>query len=172
MTLARPWPSVLALLAAAILQVSVAPQLAIGSVVPNLLLLVVVTLALTEGPNSGSTVGFFAGLLLDLLGSGPIGLWALVLCVVGYAAGMMEANMFAHGWLLPVTVVFFAGLISEAAYGLILVIVGAGGSFWESLWATTMPGTLYDTVLAVLVYPWLARLLRQEPDMRMVRRLL
>ena len=170
--MSRQWPSVISLLGAAVLQVSVVPHLAIGDVVPNLLFLVVVTLALTKGPNAGCATGFFAGFLLDLLGAGPIGLWALVLCVVGYVAGMLEANMFAHGWLLPVTVVFIAGLSAQGAYGLVLGIVGAGTDFWGSFGHTMLPGTAYDTVVAVLVYPWLARFLRQEPSVRMVDRLL
>jgi rod shape-determining protein MreD len=168
----QPWPSVLALIAAAIVQVALAPHLAIGPVVPNFLLLVVVTLALTQGPNAGCAVGFFAGLLLDLLGAGPIGLWALVFCVVGYLAGMLEANLFAQGWLMPVTLVFVAGLTAEMAYGLVLSIVGEGGDFWSTFGRVMLPGTVYNTLLAFVVYPWLARILRHEPPVRMVRRLL
>jgi rod shape-determining protein MreD len=168
----RAWPAAAALALASILQVSIAPHLAIGSVVPNLMLLVVVTIALTEGPNAGCVVGFFAGLLLDLLGAGPIGLWALVLCVVGYLAGQLEAQMFAHGWLLPVTVVLFASLSAEVAYGIVLSIVGVGDDIWATFGKTMLPGTLYNTVLAVLVYPWLARMLRREPAVTVVRRLL
>ena len=167
----RSWPKIIALLLAAILQVSIAPHLAIGVVVPNLLLLVVVTLALTEGPNAGCVVGFFAGLLLDLLGAGPIGLWALVLCMVGYLAGLMEANLFAEGWLLPVTVVLLAGLSAEVAYGIMLGVVGVGIDFWSAFVKTMLPGSLYNTVLAILVFPWLARVLRQEKPVRMVRKL-
>lgn len=167
----RSWPKIIALLLATILQVSIAPHLAIGVVVPNLLLLVVVTLALTEGPNAGCVVGFFAGLLLDLLGAGPIGLWALVLCMVGYLAGLMEANLFAEGWLLPVTVVFLAGLTAEVAYGIMLGVVGVGIDFWSAFVKTMLSGSLYNTVLAILVFPWLARVLRQEKPIRMVRKL-
>jgi rod shape-determining protein MreD len=162
----------LALAGAFLLQVAIAPHLGIAGVVPNLLLLVAVTLALTKGPNAGCAAGFFAGLFLDLLGAGPIGLWALVLSVAGYLAGMLEANMFASGWLLPVTVVFVTSLAAEAAYGLVLGIVGAGEDFWASFTRAMLPGTVYNTVVAVLVYPWLARILRQEPTVRMVRRLL
>lgn len=168
----RYWAPAMSLLGAVVLQVALAPHLALGRIVPNLLFLTVVTVALTRGPNAGCGVGFAAGLLLDLLGAGPIGLWALVLCVVGYLAGMLEANMFAHGWLLPVTVVFIAGLTAETAYAIVLSVVGVGGDFWTTFGETMLPGTAYNTVFALLVYPWLARVLRHEPSVPMVRRLL
>ncbi len=168
----RSWlPTALAVLAAAILQVGLAPNIAIGDVAPNLVLLVVVTLALTRGPSRGCVAGFAAGLVLDLIGSGPVGLWALVLCVVGYAAGMLEANLFAHGWLLPVTVVFIAALTAEIGYWVVLAVVGQGVGFGGMLTGVALPGALYDTALAVLIYPWLARILRTEPSVAMVDRL-
>lgn len=164
-------PAAIALVAATILQVSIAPHLAIFGVVPNFLFLVVVTLALTEGPVAGSVSGFVAGLLFDLLGTAAVGPYALVLSVVGYVAGMLQANMFAEGWLLPVTVVAVAGLTTEISYGIVLAVLDAGTPFWRSLLTVMLPGAVYHTALAVLAYPWLARLLRPDKTMRSFRRL-
>ena len=85
---------------------------------PNFLLLVVVTLALVEGPGAGAVAGFAAGLIFDLLGVGPVGPMVLVLTVTGYLAGLLHENMFAEGWLLPLTVLAIASLGAEIAYGL------------------------------------------------------
>ncbi len=52
----------------------------------------------------------------------------LVLTLTGYLAGLMHENMFAEGWLLPLTVLAIASLSAEVAYGLILILLGAGGS--------------------------------------------
>ena len=162
-------PSILALLGAAILQVGVAPHLAIGGVVPNFILLVVVTLAMVEGPTAGCALGFAGGLVLDLLGSGPIGAWALVLCVVGYLTGMLQERLFAEGWLLPVTVVFAASLFAALGYWAVSSIAGEGGAFGATVLRIILPSAIYNTVLAVLIYPWLARLLRREPAVETVR---
>jgi rod shape-determining protein MreD len=167
----RFWPTAAALLGAMILQAGVAPHLAVFGVVPNLLLLVVVTLGLVEGPVAGSVAGFIAGLLLDMLGTAVIGPWALVLCVVGYVAGTLSANMFAEGWLLPVTVVFVASLIAELSYGLLLAVLGVGGPFVLVFTRIVGPAATYNTALAILAYPWLARVLRQSPSMTEFRRL-
>lgn len=167
----RAWPSILAVAVAAVLQVGLAPHLVIGGATPNFLLIVVVALALTMGPVTGCSAGFAAGLILDLIGTGPVGLWALVFCVVGFIAGMLTENMFASGWLLPVTVAFVASLVSEIAYGLLLAVVGAAGDLGGALLSVVLPSAVYNTVLAVLVYPWLARFLRQEPSVEMVQRM-
>jgi rod shape-determining protein MreD len=167
----RLLPTALALLAAVILQTSIVPSLAIFGVVPNVLFLVVVTIALTEGPVAGGVAGLIAGLLFDLLGTSVVGPYALVLCVVGYGIGMLSANMFAEGWLLPVTAVLVASVVTEVSYGIVLAILGAGAPFWHALFTVMLPVALYNTALAVLVYPWLARLLRPDRTMKSFRRL-
>ena len=164
-------PTIGALIAAAFLQAALAPYLAIGGVVPNILLLVVVTLALVEGPAAGCAVGFASGLIFDLLGSGPVGPMILVLTVTGYLAGLLHANLFAEGWLLPITVLAVAALGAELAYGLIMDLFGAGGPFLTTFATKMLPGATYNTALALLVYPWLARILRQDRPMTTFRRL-
>lgn len=165
------WETVAALAVACVLQAGLAPHLAVFGVVPNLLLLVVVTLAFFEGPVAGSVSGFVAGLLLDLLGTAVVGPWALVLTLVGYTAGLLGAHMFAEGWLLPVTVVFVASLLAEVCYGLLLGVMGAGGPFLLTLTRIALPAAVYNTALAVLVYPWLGRLLKQDRSMTEFKRL-
>lgn len=167
----RVLPTIAAVLAAAVLQAGLAPYMAIAHVVPNFLLLVVVTLALVEGPSAGAAVGFVAGLIFDLLGSGPVGPMVLVLVLTGYLAGLMHEAMFAEGWLLPLTVLAIASLSAEVAYGLILIMLGAGGPFWLTFFTKMLPGAVYDIVLALLVYPWLAHFLRRDRPMTTFRRL-
>ena len=144
--------TVVALIAAALLQVAVAPHIAIFGVVPNLLMLVVVTLALIEGPVGGAVAGFAAGLLFDVLGSAAIGPAALVLSVVGYVAGMLQENLFAESWIVPATVVFIATLVGEASYALLLGALGADVAVGEALLRIAVPGAAYSTVLAVLAF--------------------
>jgi rod shape-determining protein MreD len=167
----RVLPTTAAIIVATLLQVGLAPYIQIAGVVPNILLLVVVTLALVEGPSAGALAGFAAGLMFDLLGSGPVGPMVLVLTVTGYMAGQLHENMFAEGWLLPLTVLGIASLLSALAYGLMLDMLGAGGPFLLTLFTKMLPEAIYDAALALLVYPWLARFLRQDRPMKTFRRL-
>jgi len=164
-------PTAAAIVGAAILQAGLAPYLSIGGVVPNFMLLVVVTLALVEGPSAGAIAGFASGLIFELLGTGPVGPMVLVLTLTGYLAGMMHEKLFAEGWLLPLSVLFIASLGAEVAYGLILNVLGVGGSFWMAFFTKMLPAAVYNTALALLFYPWLARFLRVDRPMNTFRRL-
>lgn len=164
-------PAAGALLAGIILQVALAPHIAVFGVVPNIIFLVVVIVALTQGPVAGGVTGLAGGLVFDLLGASIVGPYGLVLAVVGYFAGMLSANLFAEGWLLPVTVVAVASLSAEVAYGIVLTVMGTGIGFWHSLVTVMLPGALYQTVLAVIAFPLLARFLRRDRPMKSFRRL-
>jgi rod shape-determining protein MreD len=62
-----------------------------GGSVPDVALVVVVALGLTQGPLTGSIIGFFTGLDLDLVPPGGhlIGESALIFCLTGYACGRL-----------------------------------------------------------------------------------
>jgi len=167
----RTWATAGSLIAAAVLQVMIAPHISIGGVVPSVPLLVVITLAFIEGPGAGSVAGFSGGLLLDMLGTGPIGAWALVLTLVGYLAGLLSENVFAEGWLLPVTVALLAGLAAEFFYLLALAVLGVGVPLGSALLSVVVPKGVYNAGLALLLYPWLARFLRTDRSIKSFRRL-
>ncbi len=167
----RFWITAGAILAALIAQVMLAPHLALFGAVPSFPVLVVITLAIVEGPQAGAVSGFAAGLMLDLLGTSPVGAWALVLVIVGYLAGLLQENLFAEGWLMPFTVAIVAGVLAELSYLIVLQVIGSAPEFWRSLWTVVLPRGIYNTVLALLLYPWLARFLRSDQSMKSFRRL-
>lgn len=159
------------LLVAMVLQVAIAPHFAIGGIVPNPLLLLSIAVALLEGPRAGMISGFAAGFAFDLLGSGPIGPTALVLCIVGYVTGSLQANMFAEGWKLPVTVVFIASLVAEVTYALVLAVLGTDIQFFAKFTSVILPSAVYNGLLSLMVFPVLARFLRQDDRVTTFRRI-
>lgn len=167
----RSWTTAGALAVALVLQVMIAPHIALFGVTPNLLLLVVITLAFVEGSSAGATAGFIAGLLMDLLSTGPIGAWALVMSVTGYLSGSLRRNLFAEGWLAPVTVGVITALVADFAYLIVVTVIGVGPAFWTALVRLVLPRALYNAVLVMLAYPWLARFLRTDRSIKSFRRL-
>ena len=109
--------------------------------------------------------------IIGMLGTAPIGAGALVFCLIGYAAGSIQESTFSEGWLVPLVIVFFASLTAEAAYVLVLAIVGEGSFSIVPLLGRAFPAALYNSGLAVLVYPWVARFLRREKPMTTFRRI-
>jgi rod shape-determining protein MreD len=153
-----------AFLIAIVLQVVVAPYIAIGGVSPNFLMITVIIMALVEGPNAGTVLGFAAGLLFDLLGAGPVGPMALVLTITGYATGLVHENLFAEGWLLPVGIIALATFTSEILYMIVIVFLGTQTSMRDAFVGIVMPSTFYNAVCATIICPILTRVLRDNTN--------
>jgi rod shape-determining protein MreD len=150
---------------ALVLQVAVFPHLAWEGIVPNFCLLVVVAAALVRGPAFAATLGFFAGLMLDLAPPADhvAGRWALALVVVGYVAGRMRQDSRPSAITVVATVAAssFVGTSVYALSGLVLgdSVAGAG-----DLARVILVALLWDVLLTPLVLPGVMRLLtRLEP---------
>jgi rod shape-determining protein MreD len=150
---------------ALVLQVAVFPHLAWEGIVPNFCLLVVVAAALVRGPAFAATLGFFAGLLLDLAPPADhvAGRWALALVLVGYVAGLMRQDTRPTVGTIVATVAAssFVGTSVYALTGLVLgdAVAGAG-----DVARVILVALLWDVLLAPFVVPVLMRLFtRLEP---------
>ncbi|MFF1909062.1 rod shape-determining protein MreD [Kitasatospora sp. NPDC058218] len=156
MRLARiPVTAVLVLLGL-ILQVSVFGRLQLPGATPDILLLVVVGLAMVYGPTGGCLVGFAAGLLADLAppSDHAIGRYALVLCLMGYAAGLLRPD---HGRQRSVSgallVVAAAAVASTLLYAMVGALVGDTAARHVGLGSLVLTALLYDLLLAPFVVP-------------------
>ncbi len=123
-----------------------------GGSVPDIALVLVVTLALTRGPVSGMLTGFLAGLCLDLAPPGGylIGGSALVFCVIGYGCGRLSRG--ADGSvprLLAVAVIAVgAGEAVLAAGGM---IADHGGITLAAVRQGLPVAVLYDVLLCAVL---------------------
>ncbi|TMC87026.1 MAG: rod shape-determining protein MreD, partial [Chloroflexi bacterium] len=86
-----------AFLAAALLQVTWAPGLAIWGAYPNLVLLMMVVITWRNGARAGMFWACWGGVLLDLTGPGPIGPHALALLAGAYVSGFWTRNVDNRG---------------------------------------------------------------------------
>lgn len=155
-------------LTALLLQVAVLAALPLPGAPPELLVVVVVAFALAEGPLSGLTTGFVAGLSSDLLADHQLGRLALAYALVGYAAGQL------HDETERSTVKAFVA-VTGAAAGAVLLYAGEGlllgdprvgaGPVLRAL-ASSVP---YAVVLTPFVVPVVSALVRLVDPGRAVR---
>jgi rod shape-determining protein MreD len=104
-----------------LVQQTVIVALRIGGAHPDLLWLLPVTAALADGPETGAIVGFWSGLVFDLVLPTPFGLSALVGCLLGYATGSLTTAVDPRAaWLKPV-----AALTGSVAADMLFAVLGA-----------------------------------------------
>jgi len=151
--------------AALVLQVAVFPHMAWEGIVPNFCLLVVVGAALVRGPAFAATLGFFAGLMLDLAPPADhvAGRWALALVVVGYVAGLMRQDTRPSASTVIATVAT-ASILGTSVYALSGLVLGDAVAGAGDLARVVLVALLWDVLLTPLVLPGVMRLFtRLEP---------
>ena len=98
-----------------LLQCTVFKALAIASISPNLLIVVVASFGFMRGKKEGLFVGFFSGLLLDVMFGSVIGFYALIYMYIGYMNGFFKRIFFPDEVKLPLALIavsdFFCNLL-------------------------------------------------------------
>lgn len=150
---------------ALIVQVTVLARLQLPGAVPDLLLLVVLGLALVYGHTAGALIGFFAGLLADIAppADHAVGRYALVLCLIGYAAGLTRPDNGQHrSATVPMLVVASAAISSTLLYAGVGALVGDTAARQVGLTGLLVTATLYDLLLAPFTVPVIMALARRS----------
>ncbi|MDK1474399.1 rod shape-determining protein MreD [Streptomyces sp. 549] len=159
--------SVTLVVVALVVQVTVLARLQLPGATPDLLLLTVLALALVYGHTSGALIGFGAGLLADLAppADHAVGRYALVLCVVGYAAGLTKPETGQHrSATAPMLVVAAAALSSTLLYAGVGALVGDTAGRHVGLGGLLFTATLYDLLLAPFTVPLIMALARRADN--------
>lgn len=153
---------------AVVAQVVVFRYVAIDGVVPNLALVLVVIAAIDRGSQFAASLGFGAGLLLDIAPPADhvAGRWALALVVVGYLAGRVRQDA-RSSVLTAVLVVGAASFVGTSLYAFSGVVLGDGALPVDQMLRIIVTSVLWDLLLAPLLVPlllWLLGLLRPARD--------
>ncbi|MEY9967290.1 rod shape-determining protein MreD [Streptacidiphilus sp. MAP12-16] len=150
---------------ALVVQVSIFARLGLPGAVPDLMLLVVIGLALVYGPTGGCLVGFGAGLLADLAppSDHAVGRFALVLCVLGYAAGLLRPeNGQIRSVVTPLLVVAGAAFTATMLYAGVGALVGDTAARHVGIGSLLLTAVIYDVLLAPFVVPGVMALARRS----------
>lgn len=159
--------SITLVVVALVVQVSVLARLQLPGAVPDLLLLVVVALALVYGHTSGAVIGFGAGLLADLAppADHAAGRYALVLCLIGYLAGLAKPdNGQLRTALGPMVVVVGAAVTTTLLYAGVGALVGDTAARHVGLTNLVVTAAIYDLLLAPFTVPLIMALARRAEN--------
>lgn len=161
MPVRRAIVSAVLLLLAVLIEVTVLAPLPFPGATPTLVLVVVVILASQFGAATGALAGFAGGLLLDIAppAAGTIGISALLLTVVGYAAGRFAESDDRPWWSFAILGALAAPLVVLA--GAVLGgLLGDPRVRWEDVVGLMLSAAAYALVLGLILMLPLRRLCR------------
>ena len=142
------------LVVALVLQVSLFPHVAWHGVVPNLCLLVVVGAGLTRGPQYAMTLGFVAGVLLDLAPPADhvAGRWALAFVLIAVLAGRVRADA-RRSPLAGLATVAVCSFVATSVFALSGVVLGDHALPAGEMMQVILIALLWDVVMTPLLLP-------------------
>lgn len=143
-----------------ILQQTLIRILSIGSIKPDVILVILVAVSLRYGSVVGLYSGLCIGLIQDVYAIETLGANAMAKCLVGYLTGLMDEKVIK---VMPATKVLFLGvafLFHDAVYALAAGFPGE--AFWEALVRRTLPSGIYTLLIGALVFYFLVVPQRSE----------
>ena len=144
---------------ALLLQIVVAPNIALFSAQPNFLLAYVLVVAIARPLDAGSALPFALGLVCDLLGSGPVGGYAFLFVIVSFIASRAFSVLDNDTLFMPLVIFVAATVLVEALYAAFLLALGFDAGALDVFLYRALPCALYDCVIGLVLYPLAARVL-------------
>ena len=157
------------LVTALLLQSTVFAEVRLLGAKPELMYLVVIVLAILEGPSEGAVVGFAGGMFQDFLLNQPKGITALTLTLLGYLVGLARQYIVSPSPLLPTLMVLGATFAGVVFYETVAVLLNTIQAEAVVLARTALYSALYTALLTPLVYPLLRRVFEGSRPRRVVR---
>ena len=130
---------------------------------PAIVTLVVIAVARHLQPEMGLLVAFTAGLLMDLLGGSPLGLWALAMTTVGYVTVRVR-HQSDRGILVVAAAVFGLTFLGNALFSIAGTLFGQRTLTDSDVLDLMVLPALYTMILAAGVFPGTTNLLLRRRD--------
>jgi len=137
-----------------LLQTTLVPFIAVGTIVPDLVLIWVIALGIAYGQITASTAGFILGLALDVLAGddGMLGLSSLCKAVAGFVAGFTfnenKTIQSLSSAQFPL-VVAIVSLVHNLLY-FVIFLQGTDISWNDAIVRHGIPATAYTVLVALI----------------------
>jgi len=150
---------VVCILIIASIQSTLVDYIKINNVKPNLLLIFIISIALLRGNIEGGIVGFFAGLVQDILFGKVLGFYALIGLYFGVIIGMLNKRLYRDNYLVVTFFTFTSTIVYELLiylFNTLLPLALSSGDFsfelLNPLMNVTLTETLYNSLMSIPIY--------------------
>lgn len=133
--------------------------ISLGGIAPNLLIILTSAFGFMKGRTEGMFVGFFSGLMMDVLfGNGIIGLYTLIFTYIGFFNGMFNRMFFPDDVRLPIILITFSDLVYCFVVYVLTFLLRSRFDFGYYVLHIIIPETVYTIFITILFYRLLLKI--------------
>ena len=135
-----------------LLQSTVFQTLSIGSITPNLMVIIVSSFGFMRGKKEGLAVGFFCGLLEDIFYGRLLGMHAMFYMYIGYVNGYFNHIFYGDDIKLPISLISVSELVYGLGTYLIMFLMRSRFAFSYYMVRIILPELVYTIVMTLVFY--------------------
>ncbi|MBP7176200.1 MAG: rod shape-determining protein MreD [Thermoclostridium sp.] len=144
-----------------LVQSTLAGYVEILGIRPNLLIVAAISIALCRKDMESAFMGLLFGFGLDILIGHALGWYAILLFLACFGIGMVNPKLYKENVVILVFFVFFSTAAVELMYYFVNYFLRGYQDMVFVLTTLILPESLYNAVLAVPVYPLIARIYKK-----------
>lgn len=135
-----------------LLECTVFQGLSLGTVTPNLLIVVTSSFGFMRGKKEGMLVGFISGLLVDIIFNDLIGFYALIHMVIGYVNGFFRKIFYDDDVKLPLFLIAASDFLYGNIVCIFMFIMRSKFHYLFYLKNVIIPELIYTILVTIVLY--------------------
>ncbi len=134
-----------------VLQSTLFELITILDIKPDLILIIIVSIALLRGETEGAVMGFFGGLLMDTFAH-FIGINTFIGMITGFLAGLLTKGFYKENPFVPVTAVFISTFFYNFAFYVLNILLEGYTQFGYFFNTIILREMVYNALITLPVY--------------------
>lgn len=134
------------------LQTTVFQWFELAGIVPNLLVIAVVSVGYMRGHNEAVLIGILCGLCMDLIYGDYVGFYALIYMSVGYVSGYANFFYAVDDFTLPIILIGIGDLLYSVIFYSISFLLRARLHVFYYVRRIMIPELIYTVIVAIIFY--------------------
>ncbi len=126
--------------------------LPMGGVAPNLLIILTSCFGFMRGKKDGMFVGFFSGIIIDVLFGRLIGFYALIYMIIGYLNGFFASIFYPEDIKLPVALITSSELVYCFLVYVFRFLIQGKVRFGYYFLHIILPEIVYTIFVTIIIY--------------------
>ena len=135
-----------------LLQSTVFDHIRLAGVVPDILMILVVTIAYTRGTYPGLFTGLFAGLLVDFMYGDVIGICALLYMFIGFLNGYSNKIYDRDDYAIPLILIAVSEFVYSFLYYVLEFLLRGRLNIGYYAYRIMLPKVIYTVLMGVIFY--------------------